>query len=125
MYRQNTRHLQQPLFSDLDALPEKLRRQLDESWGGTFYREVFVRLDEKPFAALYSDEPSRPNTPICYGLQVRYALGLRNVGEEHFELRTMYNFRRRMAQHMQATGENLYAQTMEQIAEGQLEAYEK
>jgi hypothetical protein len=148
MYRENTRHLQKPLFSDLNALPEKLRIQLEESWAGTFYRDVFVRIDEDPFAVLYSDEPSRPNTAIniltgldwlksafgwsdeemyhhfCYDLQVRYALGIRNLGKEHFELRTMYNFRRRVAQHMQETGENLYAQALEHIADEQVAAYE-
>ena len=148
MYRENTRHLQKPLFSDLNALPEKLRIQLEESWAGTFYRDVFLRIDEDPFAVLYSDEPSRPNTPIniltgldwlksafgwsdeemyhhfCYDLQVRYALGIRNLGEDHFELRTMYNFRRRVTQHMQETGENLYAQALEQIADEQVAAYE-
>jgi len=136
-----------PLFSDLDVLPEKLRIQLEESWAGTFYRDVFVRIDERPFAVLYSDEPSRPNTPInvltgldwlksafgwsdeemydhyCFDIQVRYALGLRNLGKGHFELRTMYNFRRRVAQHMQKTGENLYAQSLEQIADEQVVAY--
>jgi hypothetical protein len=147
MYRKNTRHLQKPLFSDLNVLSEKLRTQLEESWAGTFYREVFVRIDEEPFAVLYSDEPSRPNTPIniltgldwlksafgwsdeemynhyCFDLQVRYALGIRNLGEDHFELRTIYNFRRRVAQHMQDTGENLYAQALEQIADDQVSAY--
>lgn len=148
MYRQNTRHLQKPLFSDLNVLPEKLRTQLEESWAETFYRDVFVRIDEEAFAVLYSDEPSRPNIPVniltgldwlksafgwsdeemyhhfCFDLQVRYALGIRNLGEDHFELRTMYNFRRRVAQHMQQTGENLYAQALEQIADAQIKVYE-
>jgi hypothetical protein len=147
MYRENTRHLQKPLFSDLNVLPEKQRIQLEESWAGTFYSEVFVRIDEEPFAVLYSDEPSRPNKPInilmgldwiktafgwsdeemydhyCFDLQVRYALGIRNLGEDHFDLRTVYNFRRRVAQHMQETGENLYAQALEQLADEQVAAY--
>ncbi len=147
MYRENKRHLQQPLFSDLNVLPKKQRLQLKESWAGTFYREVFVRLDEAPFAVLYADAPSRPNTPIniltgldwlksafgwsaeelydhyCFDLQVRYALGIRNLGEDQFELRTLYNFRRRVAQHMQETGENLYAQALEQLADAQVSAY--
>ena len=56
MYQRNTQHLQRPLFSDLGVLPEKLRTQLEESWAGTFYRDVFARIDEEPFAVLYSDE---------------------------------------------------------------------
>ena len=147
MYRENTRHLQKPLFSDLNALPKKLRVQLEESWAGTFYHEVFVRINEEPFAVLYSDEPSRPNIPInilvgldwlksafgwsdeemyhhfCYDLQVRYALGIRNLGEDQFELRTMYNFRRRVTQYMQETGIDLYGQALEDIADEQTKAY--
>jgi hypothetical protein len=64
MFRRNDQHLQRPLISDLDGLPPKLKARLEASWAGTFYREVFVRIDEKPFAVLYSDEASRPNTPI-------------------------------------------------------------
>lgn len=64
MFRRNDQHLQWPLRSDLDALPPKLKARLEASWAGSFYREIFVRLDEKPFAVLYSDEASRPNSPI-------------------------------------------------------------
>ena len=114
MFRRNEQHLQWPLISDLDALPPKLKERLEASWAGVFYREVFVRLDEEPVAVLYSDEASRPNIPInvlvgletlksgfgwrdeqmyenfCFNLQVRYALGYRQLTEGHFELRTTY-----------------------------------
>lgn len=147
MFRRNVQHLQWPLISDLDALPPKLKARLEASWAGTFYREVFVRLDEKPFAGLYSDEASRPNIPInvlvgletlkagfgwsdeeldenfCFDLQVRYALGYRQLGEGHFELRTMYNFRRRLSNHMQRTGEDLLAQAFEQVTDEQVAAF--
>jgi hypothetical protein len=147
MFRQNDHHLQWPLISDLDALPPKLKDRLEASWAGTFYREIFVRLDEKPFAVLYSDEASRPNIPInvlvgletlkagfgwsdaemdenfCFDLQVRYALGYRQLGEGHFELRTMYNFRQRLSDHMQATGEDVLAQAFEQVTDEQVVAF--
>lgn len=147
MFRQNDQHLQWPLMSDLDALPPKLKARLDASWAGTFYREVFVRLDEKPFAVLYADEASRPNIPInvlvgletlkagfgwsdeemydhfCFDLQVRYALGYRQLDEGHFELRTMYNFRQRLSDHMQARGEDLLAQAFEQVTDEQVIAF--
>lgn len=147
MFRRNDQHLQWPLISDLDTLPPKLKARLEASWAGTFYREVFVRLDEKPFAVLYSDEASRPNIPInvlvgletlkagfgwsdeemdenfCFDLQVRYALGYRQLGEGHFELRTMYNFRHRLSDHMQTTGEDLLAQAFEQVTDEQVVAF--
>jgi hypothetical protein len=145
MYHKNDKHYQLPLISSLNELPDKLRERLEESWAGTFYREFFCRLDEAPFAVLYSSEASRPNVPInvlvglevlkagfgwsdeemydafCYNLQVRYALGYRNLDEGHFELRTVYNFRRRLTEHMRQTGENLLEQAFEQVTGEQLE----
>ncbi len=148
MFVPNDQHLQMPMFSSIDSLPEKLQKRLEESWAGTFYREVFVRIDEEPFAVLYWDEPSRPNIAVnvtaglemlksgfgwsdeemydhfCYDVQVRYALGYRDLSEGHFELRTMYNFRKRITKHMQKTGENLFEQTFEQIIDEQIAAFE-
>ena len=148
MFVPNDQHLQMPMFSSIDSLPEKLQKRLEESWAGSFYREVFVRIGEEPFAVLYSDEPSRPNIAVnvtgglemlksgfgwsdeemydhfCYDVQVRYALGYRDLSAGHFELRTMYNFRKRITKHMQETGENLFEQTFEQITDAQIAAFE-
>ncbi len=63
MFRKNQRHLQPALMSDLDHLTHKQRQRPQQSWSGVFRREVFERLDESPFAALYSDAASRPNIP--------------------------------------------------------------
>lgn len=148
MFRKNDQHLQMPLFSSINALPEKLQKRLEASWAGTFYQEFFVRIDELPFAVLYSDEASRPNIPInvlvgletlksgfgwsdeemydhlCYDVQVRYGLGYRDLSEGHFELRTVYNFRQRVTEHMQETGENLIEAAFEQVTDEQIAAFE-
>lgn len=148
MFRKNQRHLQLPLTSHVDDLPEKLRRRLENSWAGVFYREVFCRLDEGPFAVLYAEEPSRPNTPVnvlvglemlkaghgwtdeelydnfCYDVQVRYALGYRHLGEGEFEIRTLYYFRERLSRQMQEKGVNLLDQAFEQVTDAQLAAYQ-
>lgn len=130
MFKRNHRHLpsrccaQIPLTSHVDDLPEKLRKRLENSWAGVFYREFFCRLDETPFDVLYADFPSRPNEPVnvmvgleylkagngwtdeelydnfCYDIQVRYALGYRQLGEGDFDLRTLYYFRERLSRHM-------------------------
>jgi hypothetical protein len=147
MFRKNDDHLQLPLFSGLNQLPEKLQQLLERSWAGTFYQQFFLRIDEAIFAPLFSDEPSRPNIPInvlvsleamkagfgwsdqemyenfCFDIQVRYAVGYRDLGAGHFELRTVYNFRRRLAEHMQQTGENLIEQAFEQMTDQQVEAF--
>ena len=64
MFRENKKHVQRTLFSTLDELPGKHFQRLERSWAGTFYREFFSRLDERPFAALFSDVDSRPNIPV-------------------------------------------------------------
>jgi len=146
MFRANDSHLQWGLFDTFQELPEKLRKRLETSWANAFYRQVFCRIDETPFAVLYVDEPSRPNASINvlmgaeilkagYGwsdeelydaiqfdLQVRYALGLRDMTTLPFELRTVYNFRQRVSQHMQETGENLVEQVFVQVTDQQLAA---
>jgi hypothetical protein len=59
---------------------------------------------------------------IQFNLQVRYALGLRDMGVAPFELRTLYNFRQRLSQHMQGTGENLLETVFVQVTDEQLAA---
>jgi hypothetical protein len=148
MFRKNQRHVQPALMSDLDHLTEKQRQRLDESWAGTFRHEVFARLDESPFAVLYSDTASRPNIPVnvlvgletlkagngwsdedlhdafSFDVQVRYALGYENLGEGEFDLRTIYNFRQRVSEHMQARGENLIDRACTQVTDEPLTAFQ-
>jgi len=148
MFRKNDQHLQEPLFSSIDSLPDRQRKRLDDSWAKTYYDQVFIRINESPFAVLYVDEPSRPNIPInvlvsldtlksgygwsdeemydhfSFDVQVRYALGYRDLSEGHFAIRTVYNFRERVTRHMEETGENLYERAFEQVTDEQLAAFE-
>lgn len=148
MYKKNTKHFQIPLTSHVDELPEKLQKGIKEAWSGTFYKEFFCRIDENPFAVLYADCPSRPNIPVnvlvsleflkaghgwtdeqlyeqyCYNVQVRYAVGYRQLGEGHFDLRTLYNFRERLSCYMQETGINLLDQAFAQVTDEQIEAFQ-
>lgn len=148
MFRKNTRHQQIPLTSHVDELPEKLRKRLENSWGGVFYREIYSRIDETAFAVLYADIPSRPNVAVntlvgleflkagngwtdeelydnfSYDIQVRYALGYRQLGEGDFDLRTLYYFRERLSRYMQEKGVNLLEQAFEKVTDKQLAAYQ-
>jgi hypothetical protein len=83
---------------------------------------VLVGLETLKAGFGWSDEEMYDHA--CYNMQVRYALGQRDLREGHFELRTMYNFRRRVTCHMQATGENLYEQAFEQVTDEQVAAFE-
>jgi hypothetical protein len=148
MYKKNEDHKQYDIFDTFRGLPLKMRERLEGSWADTFYREVFCRIDEDVFAVLYSEEASRPNVPVnvlvgleimkagfgwsdeemydayCFNMQVRYALGERRIEEGYFELRTVYNFRRRLTEWMEEHGENLLEVAFEQITDEQLEALE-
>lgn len=148
MFKENRKHQQPYLISNVNDLLEKQRKVLDTSWASTFYREFFSRLDECAFAVLYVDYPSRPNAPVnelvsleylkaAYGwtdeemyhqylfdVQVRYALGLHKLGEAHFELRTVYNFREYLSRYMQETGINLLDQAFEQVTDKQIVAFQ-
>jgi len=151
MFQRNDGHRQQALFDGGSLLPERLRERLETSWADTFYREVFCRIDEEIFADLYSGKASsgkasRPNVPVnllvaleilksefgwsdrdlydelCFNLQVRRAVGMTDLGEEVFRVRTLYNFRKRVRQHAEQTGENLFAKVFEQVTDAQLKA---
>ena len=146
MFQKNEKHLQSALFNSLDDLPPGMRVRLEQSWAGTFRCEVFQRLDEKPFAVLYSEKYSRPNVPVnvllsletlkagfgwtdeelydhfLYDLQVRYALGYEQLGEGYFAIRTLYEFRRRLAEYMQESGKNLVEAAFEQVTDEQIQA---
>src|SRR5450756_2705099 len=64
MHRKCSPNTQFPLISSLNDLSEKQRKRLDASWAAVFYREIYCRLKEEPFAVVYSDCPSRPNYPV-------------------------------------------------------------
>ena len=140
------RHLQPALISSVSELPEKRRQRLEASWAGTFRREFFGRLKEEAFAVLFSDLPSRPNVPVnvlvsldtlkagygwsdeelydhfLYDLQVHYAVGYEDLAEGDFELRTLYNFRRRLSQYNLEHGTNLLEAAFVDITDQQISA---
>lgn len=144
MFRENKAHLQESMFDAAGWLPRRLREGLQTSWATTFYEQVFCRIDESVFAPLYSEEPSCPNVPVNvlvsleilksgfgwsdaelydearYDLQVRHALGMRDLRTEVFTLRTLYNFRRRVREYAQEEGENLMQRVFEDVTDAQL-----
>ena len=144
MFKKNRQHTQPALISAIHDLPENQRERLEQSWAGTFYREFFCRINEDSFAVLYSDQPSRPNVPVnvlvgleaikagfgwsdeelyeayLYNLQVRYALGYDRLGDGEFELRSLYNFRRRLSEYNLNEGVNLLEQAFEAITDQQI-----
>ena len=147
MYQKNKRSQQPLLLSDVNHLPQRTWKYLQDSWAEVFRREVFLRIPEDRFATLYAKEPSRPNVPVnilvglevlkewrgwsdeemyehfLFDLQVRYALGCDNFGEGDFDLRTLYYFRKRLNEHAIKTGENLMKVIFETITDEQIEKF--
>jgi hypothetical protein len=148
MYKSNTHHLQPLLISNIQDLPEQKRQRLERSWAESFYHDFFCRIREDAFAVLYVQHPSRPNVPInwlvgletlkagfgwsdeeaydhfCFDLQVRYALGLHDLNEGDFDLRSWYYFRERLSRYNLSQGVNLLNQAFEAITDQQITAFQ-
>lgn len=148
MFRPNETHRQQDLFSLETQLSPEIRRRLYGSKEYAFYTQVFTRIPETLFAELYSHEgPSRPNAPIntmvgamilqhlnnwtfeelldriAFDLKVRAALGLWSLDEEPFCRATLFNFQRRMRDHMVVTGQDKFQALFDRLSEEDLERW--
>jgi hypothetical protein len=100
----------------------KIREKLEKSWAPIFYKNVFCKIDEEPFAVLYGTT-GKPNFPVnillsleyikhmkcCNDLElldafyfdylVNYAVGIWTLGEMNLAERTLYYFRERIYQY--------------------------
>lgn len=147
MYKKNDDHLQLGVFDEIRLMSKGRRRELEESWAHTFYDDVFCQIDEEIFAPLYSTVGSRPNTPVnllvaadilkahfCWSdeelmnqlgwnILARYALGIRNLSSNPFVIRTLYHFRRYVADYELKTGKCLWEETRKQVTEAQVAKY--
>lgn len=130
------------LCDSYNALTDRERKLLGKSWATTFANEIFPNIDESPYAVLYSDVASRPNTPVnviigalllkeLMGLSddgimealmfdVRYQVALHTTSykEQPISDRTLGRFRARCIKHEELTGEDLLHGTITALAEG-------
>jgi hypothetical protein len=144
LFRKNTQHLQPSFFDSQQLMSVKMRQRLQKSWAQTFREVVLKHIPEGIFAVLFSDIDSRPNAPINiivggdilksglgwtdeeleehlgFDLLTRHALGLDDLSQEAPTLRTVYNLRRRVREHAEQTGVNLYAEVFAHITDEQL-----
>ena len=122
MFRENTKHNQETLLDTSTWMDKSVKEKLAKSWAPIFYEYVFSKIDETPFAVLYS-EYGAPNAPVntlmsleimkqMYNmtdieLMERYhfdyllnvAIGQRTLGEDSISERTLYYFRERLYKH--------------------------
>ncbi len=52
------------LFDATANLTDREDRLLEKSWAKYFAENIFPEIEEEPFSVLYSDRPSRHNTPV-------------------------------------------------------------
>lgn len=53
------------LRDSYESLTEREKRFLDRSWAKVFSEKIFPKIDEAPYAVLYSQNASRPNVIKC------------------------------------------------------------
>lgn len=148
MFRANETHRQQDIFGLETQLSPDLRKRLHGSKEYAFYKEVFCRIPEELFAELYDEEPaSRPNAPInvlvgamilqhlrdwtfeelldrvAFDLKVRAALGLWSLAEEPFCRATLFNFQKRLREHMGRTGQDKFQVVFDRLSQEDLERF--
>jgi hypothetical protein len=141
-------HHQQDIFGIETQLSPGLSKRLRESREYAFYEEVFCRIPEETFAALYSDSPAtRPNTPVNvlvgalilqhmydwtfaelmdrvdFDLKARAALGLWSLDQESFSRATLFNFLARLRDDMVVTGRNRFEAVFDGLTDEQRERY--
>ena len=138
------------LFSNvLNHLPASVSKKLlrEESWHNVFYKEVIAPFPESIFSVLYSSKMGRPNMPVrllvgflilkeghgwtdeqlfeevVFNLQVRWALGLRNLNDKAPGESTYYDFKQSLQQYHKETGKDLLEEAFEKITAHQLKKY--
>ena len=136
MFKENNEHQQEKLFSPVKDLPDGIDEKLQNHWSTHFYQHIFTQIDETKFGRLYHDGYSRPNKPVnelvsleiikhlldlsdeeleyayIFDFRVRNALGKETLGDNICE-KTFTNFRRRLMEHEEETGQDLLHEVFE------------
>lgn len=136
MFKENNEHQQQKLFSPVKDLQPCVKKKLENHWSTHFYEHFFTQLDETKFERLYHGGYSRPNKPVnelvsleiikhllglsdeqledayLFDFCVRNALGKETLGD-NICTKTLTNFRNRLLEHEEETGEDLLHEVFE------------
>lgn len=137
----NDTTIQQLSFTDsFHFLTKREQRMLEKSWAKYFADEIFSKIDEKPYAVLYSQKDSRPNTPVnvqigaliikeftgqsddeifeslLFDVRYQYALHTTSMDEQPMSDRTLGRFRQRCATYGEETGIDLLHDTITSLS---------
>ncbi len=119
------------MFDSTSNLTARELKMLEKSWAKYFAENIFPAIDEEPFRVLYSNRPSRYNTPVnvtigaliikeIFGLtdeeivetlpfdiRYQYALHTTSFEEQPLNDRTLGRFRARCNAYEELTGKDL------------------
>ena len=129
------------LWDSYESLTPREKRFLEKSWAKVFAEKVFPKIDESPYAVLYSDVASRPNTPVnviigalilkeftgqsdddinaslMFDIRYQYALHTTSFVEQPLSDRTLGRFRERCITYEKQTGIDLLHDTITSLSE--------
>ena len=133
---------QQLSFLDpYNTLTDREKKVLDDSWAKYFFDYIFSRIDEMPYAVLYSDKESKPNTPVniqvgaliikelldlsdeefmsalMFDIRFQYALHTTSYIEQPLSVRTMSRFRERCSTYKKESGVDLLYNTIASLSD--------
>lgn len=122
------------MFDATSNLTKREVKMLEKSWAKYFSESIFPAIDEEPFRILYSDRPSRKNTPVNviigsliikemfqltdeeivetlpFDIRFQYALHTTSFDEQPLNDRTLGRFRARCSSYEEQTGIDLIHQ---------------
>ena len=140
MFCENKEHEQLKLFSFYKSLKPEVKKLIASSWAPSFFKKIFMNIDESKFKDMYSDKSSRPNKPVntLVGLEiikqlfnytdnelilafhtdfcVMHALGLESPGEMSLSPRTLYYFRENLVKYDTEHGTSLLKEVLKDIS---------
>lgn len=80
-------------------LTARERRMLEKSWAIPFSERIFPAIDEEPFSVLYSDNASRPNTPVNVLVGALILKELLGQSDDDIQESLMFDIRYQVALH--------------------------
>ena len=145
MFRESHVNNQFSMASSFYWMKEEYRQILANGWPGCFRKNITEKIDEVPYAVLYSDLPSRPNAPIrvqigmmllevlfgmteteirngtIFDMQIQYALGIESTENIDISERTLQRFRTACLTYESKTGVDLLHNTIVALAKDSAE----
>ena len=90
---------QMTMFDSMFGLTAREQKALEHSWAKTFSEEIFPAIDEDRFSVLYSENASRPNTPVNVIIGALILKELFDLSDDEVVENLMLDFRYQYALH--------------------------